>query len=543
MKGRTFIHKESDNPGYEKFHYDQMYQLIMNKYVMVPTVAVLFVSNVLNGTVFCLKSFCVNSFSFTFPIVLGLAFIFPEVFRCKRMLRAHPSRALKVFILSIVLSFYFVASDWPKDFSYLPLMSYIVVISLLVGFWPTLDNFESTFSSILLGCLSFLLFKGNLEVSDIGLLVGTLAACATGSAVNITICGSNFLQYKLSSANSLIMDSITKKEPLEIERIMPSKKPKHERLCIMFVDIIGFTMISKVMGKERVLKIIAEFNTLISEITYKHGGKIDRSLGDGVLAVFNSSVEGINAASDIQRSVTVRAVTHKLALFARIGLHTADVISGNIGGKYRLDFTVLGDGVIFAKRLESACNSKMVLLSSECYGDVPEIFAQKWDCRPIRFQEKHNSETLTGYELNPFSDSPNVLSLSDKLYIDAISEHREEIRFDFRGSCFFKAMNTEFEVLNISLSGFLLESPELYAPGFQFCAIFDPGFQDPGFRKSHLDLFELKVVWSRYRGKRYEMGVVAIGKHPRQKRNFIRSLVAAGILNGLKDLSSGKQPA
>ena len=64
---------------------------------------------------------------------------------------------------------------------------YIVVISLLVGFWPTLDNFESTFSSILLGCLSFLLFKGNLEVSDIGLLVGTLAACATGRSAEYKV--------------------------------------------------------------------------------------------------------------------------------------------------------------------------------------------------------------------------------------------------------------------------------------------------------------------------------------------------------------------
>ena len=132
---------------------------------------------------------------------------------------------------------------------------------------------------------------------------------------------------------------------------------------VMFTDIRNFTAICETLTPQQSLQMLNEFLTAISAVVEAHGGVVDKYLGDGVMAVFGAPVQrpddahrAIEAALEIRRRVAAlgpglaaRGLPHPQV---GVGLNTAECIAGNIGSPTRLNYTVLGDGVNLASRLE-----------------------------------------------------------------------------------------------------------------------------------------------------------------------------------------------
>jgi len=138
---------------------------------------------------------------------------------------------------------------------------------------------------------------------------------------------------------------------------------EEKRVSVLFVDVLGFTELSERHPPARVLDIL---NTYLSEMTRvieDNRGIVDKYTGDAVMAVFGAPV---SREDDIDNAVStvlyigqaVRELHRRVdlpALEIGIGLHTGTAVAGNIGSTSRMNYTVIGDSVNLASRLESLC--------------------------------------------------------------------------------------------------------------------------------------------------------------------------------------------
>ena len=130
-------------------------------------------------------------------------------------------------------------------------------------------------------------------------------------------------------------------------------------LSILFTDIAGFTSYAQDAPPEAVVSLLNDYLDHMSNIVLEQNGTIDKFVGDGVMAFFGApvndpahSANAISCALAMDRYARDFESVHHLK--TRIGVHTGDVIVGNIGGKRRFDYTVIGDAANTAARLEGA---------------------------------------------------------------------------------------------------------------------------------------------------------------------------------------------
>ena len=138
---------------------------------------------------------------------------------------------------------------------------------------------------------------------------------------------------------------------------------RRKELAVMFTDLAGFTSLAEGISPENVAKILNEHLTMMVQIILRHGGTIDKFIGDAVMAFWGAplddpehSLHAIEAAIEMQsemerwRNETVAAGGPALRM--RIGINTGMVVVGNMGARDRFDYTVIGDAVNLASRLE-----------------------------------------------------------------------------------------------------------------------------------------------------------------------------------------------
>ncbi len=131
-------------------------------------------------------------------------------------------------------------------------------------------------------------------------------------------------------------------------------------LTVMFTDLAGFTSMSEGIAPEAVAQILNEHLTLMTRIVLAHGGTIDKFIGDAVMAFWGAPIDdpahalhGVRAAIEMQAEMErFRREPGRPELHMRIGLNTGPVVVGNLGSKDRFAYTVIGDAVNLAARLE-----------------------------------------------------------------------------------------------------------------------------------------------------------------------------------------------
>jgi adenylate cyclase len=155
-----------------------------------------------------------------------------------------------------------------------------------------------------------------------------------------------------------------------------------EEGTVVFIDICGFTAISENEPADRVVSMLnAYFDIMVQEII-KESGVVDKFMGDAILATFKGEghlEKGIRACSSIrskihEAKIGIESGTYKPDV--SIGINTGDMVWGNIGSATlkRLDYTVIGDTVNVAARLQAAANRGQILVSEACYESAKSLF-------------------------------------------------------------------------------------------------------------------------------------------------------------------------
>lgn len=145
---------------------------------------------------------------------------------------------------------------------------------------------------------------------------------------------------------------------------------KHRDVTVMFTDLVGFTAMSERMSAEDTADILNEHFALITACIEAEGGIVDKFIGDAVMAVWgaikrdeNHAAHACRAANAICREMMAynarRIMLGRPQLRMRIGIHSGPVVVGNIGAPGRINYTVVGDTVNTAQRLEQLGNQHL----------------------------------------------------------------------------------------------------------------------------------------------------------------------------------------
>ena len=147
----------------------------------------------------------------------------------------------------------------------------------------------------------------------------------------------------------------------------------------MFVDIRGYTSLVEQMEPVAVAARLNHFYEIATQAIFRHDGTVDKLVGDEVMAFFGAPLNwrdhpqrAVTAALEILRGVT--ALPEKDRLEIGIGISTGPAFVGNVGGKDFTDYTVLGDTVNVAARLQGAAAPSEILLAQDSFDPVARQF-------------------------------------------------------------------------------------------------------------------------------------------------------------------------
>jgi adenylate cyclase len=130
---------------------------------------------------------------------------------------------------------------------------------------------------------------------------------------------------------------------------------KHRMVTILFSDIRGFTAFCESKDPDVVVNLLNVYMATMCRIIVAHHGHVNKFIGDGILAVFSDTDEGAEPGGHALRAIkcATEMVTAPSEFKTGTGLHSGEVVIGNVGSSDKMEFTVLGDTVNLASRLES----------------------------------------------------------------------------------------------------------------------------------------------------------------------------------------------
>jgi len=182
---------------------------------------------------------------------------------------------------------------------------------------------------------------------------------------------------------------------------------ERRQVTVLFCDVRGFTPMSERLAPEEVVLLLNDFYNLMIETTFKFDGTLDKFLGDAVMAVFGApmahpdhSARAIRTALAMQEGISglneKRARDGKEAISVGIGVSAGEAVAGTVGTEDRMEYTVIGDSVNLAARLESNAKPGQILISHRTYERVRDLV----DARPLgRIRVKGKEEEVEVYEV------------------------------------------------------------------------------------------------------------------------------------------------
>ncbi|MFJ1268656.1 GAF domain-containing protein [Legionella lytica] len=183
---------------------------------------------------------------------------------------------------------------------------------------------------------------------------------------------------------------------------------------VLFSDIRNFTTLSESLGAEETVKLLNEYFSVMVDCIQNEGGMLDKFIGDSVMAVFGNPFphdddpdRALRAAIAMMHALdelNQRRMERDLPLLDHsIGINTDKIVAGNIGSNKRMDFTVIGDGVNLASRIESLCKhyGAHILISEFTYERLKSTYRMRAIDKVI---VKGKNKAVSIYEVINFYD-------------------------------------------------------------------------------------------------------------------------------------------
>jgi class 3 adenylate cyclase len=162
---------------------------------------------------------------------------------------------------------------------------------------------------------------------------------------------------------------------------------KRAAVTVLFADVVGFTPLAEERDAERIVALLNELFSMLTEIVFRHGGTVDKFIGDCIMAVWGATeaqddhaARTVAAADDMMRFLETAADEwrdkYDVEIRLGFGINSGEAIVGNVGSNKRMEFTVIGDVVNVASRLETIARPNQVLLAASTrqrLGDAFEV--------------------------------------------------------------------------------------------------------------------------------------------------------------------------
>ncbi len=222
------------------------------------------------------------------------------------------------------------------------------------------------------------------------------------------------LNAQLERAKDLLKQSFQRYVSAQIvEEILQSSEPVNLRgqrktVSILLSDIRGFTALSEQLEPEELVKFLNSYFSEMIDIIFEHEGTLDKFMGDAVLALFGAPVtHEDDALRAVSAAIAMQAKLHELNTAWRtdgkpnikigIGISTGEVVVGNIGSERRMEYTVIGQDVNYAQRIESLTKDLRadILISESTYEKIKEqVVVEKFG--PLTIKGKKEPITVYG---------------------------------------------------------------------------------------------------------------------------------------------------
>lgn len=180
---------------------------------------------------------------------------------------------------------------------------------------------------------------------------------------------------------------------------------QRQKVTILFSDIRGFTALSETMESDEIATLLTSIRRMQIQAVFNVGGTVDKFIGDAIMATFGtprpSLLEGIDTWNAVECALQMlesianfnlnRIAEGKREVKVGIGIHTGEVFAGNIGDEKHLEYTVIGDAVNTASRIESLCKvfKTELLVSDSVYQEVEgKVIAERMKLVRVKGKEK-----------------------------------------------------------------------------------------------------------------------------------------------------------
>ncbi len=298
--------------------------------------------------------------------------------------------------------------------------------------WPT---------SCVKGCAKSqpLVLAADLEFAESEVTTKTLCPTCKGA---LTLKGNFDVLESLRDSGALggrATEPSTKESPAPGARGISASQ---QILTVMFIDVAGFSLLAEDRLPDDLFRELKPFISNMRKTVRAHGGIVDKVLGDGILAYFGYHPDGkpaldqglkaLECAVALQRQaldLCLSARAQGSALYPiRIGLNTSQVYVGDLGDDDRMEFTVIGHGVNYAKRIEDSCDVFMVMMSDATKASIDRCSGARPGFLRRHINIKHHDRLFEVYEFNPFVDKPEALNKARKAFQEFQGVFRQEAR-------------------------------------------------------------------------------------------------------------------
>ena len=303
-------------------------------------------------------------------------------------------------------------------------------------------------------------------------------------------------------------------------------------VTIMFIDIVSFSLLSERMQPDLMFKALSERFQMLTKIIVENGGSIDRSLGDGLLCFFANGEEhhasrAFRAARIIQETILKEGLgkrkkeISRIYLPVRIGIHSDHVLIENLGGRFQIDFTLIGRGVTFASQLEQACSPFKIMLSTE----TAELLRADHNdevliADGVYLGIKHHDTLSQAFEFDPFTKKQEELSVVKRLYSSqfdtSIRDHRYQVRAE--ANVELRSPYGTLRVSDFSLIGFKADADVHFGQNtiIEVILLTHDRYIDQMLEDKMLTHLTLEVRWSRRTAHGFEHGLRILGSNKEQ---------------------------